>query len=252
MNKLINKILTLKRQRMPFFADLRLRFKLYGLIFKKNLSIQSLPILLFKTVSMAMLLVIFTMTGIGAYAYTSNSVTTGTKLYPVKLTLEKFEQKINSSDKNMAELHYKFSERRLNEAQYLSTKVDNNSVEKNEELTKTLEDLNDELVNASQHESPETKNISDDHIDEVEKLSEKIDRTDENEVVIKKLTNTVSKIKNENKSKTQKPQGDKNISQQNKINEGENRNTSTISVEAISNNSPDHEENEDDTIENGN
>lgn len=57
--------------------------------------------------------------GTSAYAYSSNDVTEGTVLYPVKRSIERVEMRFVSSEEGRAAFHAKMYERRINEIEKL-------------------------------------------------------------------------------------------------------------------------------------
>lgn len=106
-------------------ADRKIKFKLYRMIFISK--VESFfdynwkPILMNKRLAVVFsVLTIFFATSI--YAYASGNVLPGNRLYPLKLAIEKIEQKVAVSDSAKIATNEKISARRLEEAVSLSKK----------------------------------------------------------------------------------------------------------------------------------
>lgn len=136
-------------------ADLKIKFKLYKIIILNNLAkifdFSNLRVPSFNQ-AWAMAAVILLICGTtSVYAYASNDILPGSQLYPVKIALEKIEQKITTNNTAKIANLEKFSERRLNEAVGLSQKKqesDKESQEINEDIKRNIatELSNHELV----------------------------------------------------------------------------------------------------------
>ncbi|MEI6529388.1 MAG: DUF5667 domain-containing protein [Candidatus Falkowbacteria bacterium] len=126
-------------------ADLKIKFKLYKIIILNNLAsiFDFSNLRIFSTnkalgVAAVILLICGTTS---VYAYASNDILPGSQLYPVKIALEKIEQKITTNNTAKIANLEKFSERRLNEAVVLSQKKQESEKEGqkiNEDIKKNI------------------------------------------------------------------------------------------------------------------
>jgi len=136
-------------------ADLKIKFKLYYLIFLSRLRtlfdfstwrINSLNkgfVLAFCVV------VVFSATSI--FVYASDDILPGNQLYPLKIAVEKIEQVVALNPKAKIATYEKLSSRRLQEAVSLSQKINKNIKTDNE--TANLYIKNNILAEIKNHES---------------------------------------------------------------------------------------------------
>jgi len=115
----------LPKAKLSVKADRKIKFRLYKLIALSKLedifSVFSLRSITFNrgvALAFGMLVVIFSATSF--YAYASNAVIPGSSLYPIKIAIEKIEQKIAVSNTAKIANYEKISNRRLEEAVSLS------------------------------------------------------------------------------------------------------------------------------------
>lgn len=128
---ILNKIPTsLPKNKLRRQADIKIRLKLYKIIFLsyiKNLLTFSAweitPLNKILTISFAAIALFCTTS---FYAYASGNIIPGNQLYPLKIAIEKIEEKINFSDSAKIATYEKFSARRLQEAVNLSSKNEKN------------------------------------------------------------------------------------------------------------------------------
>lgn len=141
MNNLEKKLSQLPKPRMRKRADLKIRFKLYSLLWQKKLA-GLRAVLNLKQVRLAPVLAVAVMTCmlviVPGYAYASSSVTLGHLLYPVKLGLEKAELSLSRSSLAKVKTYEKFVERRLDEASILSQDNKEAKLELIETINKAL------------------------------------------------------------------------------------------------------------------
>lgn len=127
----LDKLLSaLPKNKLRRRADFKIKFRLYRLIFLNKLETAFDFSALNKgwAVAFAVLLVISTTS---VYAYASDDVVPGNQLYPLKIAIEKIEQKIAVTPAAKIETYNKLSARRLQEAVVLSEKNPNSSQTKN-------------------------------------------------------------------------------------------------------------------------
>lgn len=116
----------LPKNKLSRQADLKIKYRLYRIIILNNLAsifdfsnLRALSMNKAWVIAAVILLICGTTS---VYAYASNDILPGNQLYPVKIALEKIEQKITTNNTSKIANLEKFSERRLNEAVGLSQK----------------------------------------------------------------------------------------------------------------------------------
>lgn len=188
-------------------ADIRLRYKLHALALEQKLTNLSALSMLPKAAAMGIVFLVLVASGSGIYAYSSTSVTAGTTLYPIKIALEKIEEQINTSENHTGEVHMKFVERRLDEAEHIIQDQYKNPKEGDQNLTKTLEEIHTEIIDTTAHSDEAVpEDISRQYITRLKHLSEEAQQKKRDDSVIKSLSETTELIekkgdeeKNENK-----------------------------------------------------
>lgn len=124
MDKLDKILSSMPKAKFSRQVDIKVKFKLYRLIFLEKLkSFNALPAykmaLAYKGLAFILAVTaIFSATSI--YAYASNDIIPGTPLYPLKIAIEKIEQKIAITSTAKIDNYEKISNRRLQEAVNLS------------------------------------------------------------------------------------------------------------------------------------
>lgn len=194
-------------------ADLKIKFKLYKIIILNSLAkifdLSNLRALSFNQ-AWAMAAVILLICGAtSVYAYASNDILPGSQLYPVKIALEKIEQKITTNNTSKIANLEKFSERRLNEAVGLSQKKqesDKKGQKINEDIKRNIatELNNHELVtnhinnledgNDVEALIIETKKNDQAEINYLDKIGEYA-KTNQNQEILDKVNEAKDKIK---------------------------------------------------------
>jgi hypothetical protein len=135
MDNLERQLKNLPRKRLSLRADMRIKSKLYILTWKKYYSGFALPNLskLRLVPITASILLVILATSIPAYAYSSPSVTKGTPLYPIKRVIENAQIAISSGPANKAKTYAIITQRRLDEARYISLKNANSNIQASDE-----------------------------------------------------------------------------------------------------------------------
>lgn len=126
MDNLEELLTALPKNKISRTADLKIRFKLYRLIIQNRLNNffdlfvwQLTPLKKIWALALVILLLFGTTS---VYAYASSDVVPGSQLYPLKIAIEKIEQKITVDNSAKIVNLEKFSTRRLEEAVNLSEK----------------------------------------------------------------------------------------------------------------------------------
>jgi len=130
MDNLDKLLSALPKNKLRRRADFKIKFRLYRLIFLNKLETAFDFSALNKGWVLAFgVLLIFSTTSV--YAYASDDVIPGNQLYPLKIAIEKIEQKIAVTPVAKIETYNKLSARRLQEAVVLSEKNPDSNQTKN-------------------------------------------------------------------------------------------------------------------------
>jgi hypothetical protein len=122
MYSLEQKLDRLPKGKLSKKADLAIRLRIYFAIFKEKFLISRPQMVFFgfKKAVMAVVLILFILSGTSAYAYSSNQVTRGHRLYGLKRAIEQKRLNFTSTSFKTAQLQSEFAKRRLAEAAVLS------------------------------------------------------------------------------------------------------------------------------------
>lgn len=139
MDNLEKKLINIPKHKLRLKADLKIKTRLYKMIILEKVNNFS-QLFVFKSIflnrAMIVALMVFMILGSTAfYAYGSERITLGDKLYPLKLTLENVKDNLTPSSVSKVKNYNNLSTRRLEEALILSNKqkeVDN-------QITKTID-----------------------------------------------------------------------------------------------------------------
>lgn len=173
MDNLEKQLNNLPKAKLSFFSDIKIRFKLYRLIAKKESAYfnGSFTSKAFRPVPIVLLLLLIVFSLVPAYAYASPEVTRQHVLYPIKQAVEKIEIKLASSPDEKAEVYSKIATHRLEEAEYLSTKEE---AYDDEVLRETIEEAIEYSVNAEQEiDADEINNQENNIVEKINKTKEK-------------------------------------------------------------------------------
>jgi hypothetical protein len=124
MDNLEKQLANLPQAKLSYWADRKIKCKLYAFIIGKNCR-QFLGhfvlanVVLRRTLAIAMI-VIMIVGGTSFYAYANDSLTEGDVLYPLKRAVETVEKQVAFSQPAKIKTHEKLAERRLHEAALLS------------------------------------------------------------------------------------------------------------------------------------
>jgi len=119
LNKQLNR---LPKSRMSFLKKLVLKYRLYSMHFEEFFGVLFEQKI--KYVPVALVSLIFILSGVPVYAYTSPKVNESHFLFPIKKEIEEIELKMADSDSEKIEKYEKFSERRLDEAELISKEIE--------------------------------------------------------------------------------------------------------------------------------
>lgn len=135
MDYLDKKLNKLPKAKMSFLKKARLKYQLYILVLKDTFDSSLVGALQYRLVAIGLLIaVIF---GLPLYSYASPGVNRNNILYPIKEGLEKIELAAAITEEQKMEKLEKFSDRRLEEAELISTKIE--SKEDKEVLSSTID-----------------------------------------------------------------------------------------------------------------
>ncbi len=145
MENLEKLLSTLPKNKLSRSADIKIKFSLYRLILQNRLAkFFDFSVWHLSTSNKAWAFGLFLLLILGTtsfYAYASNDILPGSQLYPVKIALEKIEQKMTPNNSAKIANLEKFSERRLSEAVSLSQKEQKTTQEAqriNEDIKKNI------------------------------------------------------------------------------------------------------------------
>lgn len=215
--------------KLGFKADLKIKARLYKMIILEKVNNFS-RLFVFKNLflnrAMVVALMIFVILGSTAfYAYGSERITLGDKLYPLKLTLENVKNNLTPSSVSKVKNYNNLSTRRLEEALILSNKqkeADNN-------ITKTIDRAVEnvgksvatvkKIDNSEESEKATTKikENSDNNLRVLEKIEKNINHQEHQELLkkIDEAKESINKYNNsfnnedDNKSHKQKDKKDR-------------------------------------------
>ena len=121
MNNLEQQLNKLPKGRLRPIANLKIRWRLYLLLWQKRLVNLSLVFVKVKLLPVsAILVMVMIIVVVPTYAYASSNVTVGHFLYPIKQALEKAELAVAITPVAKVNTYTKMAERRLAEASQLS------------------------------------------------------------------------------------------------------------------------------------
>lgn len=139
MDNLEKKLINIPKHKLGLKADLKIKICLYKMIILEKVSNFSQSFLsknIFLNRVMVVALMIFIILGSTAfYAYGSEKITLGDKLYPLKLTLESVKNNLTPSSVSKVTNYNNLSTRRLEEALILSNK----QKEADKHITETID-----------------------------------------------------------------------------------------------------------------
>jgi hypothetical protein len=123
MIELEKQLNNLPKPKLGLRADLKIRFRIYKLIIKRDLEGLCAAWLPKRSgyAPLAALFLLFTIiVAVPSYAYASDKVTLNHPLYPIKRSLEDVQLSLSFTSEQKAETYSKLAERRLDEANVLS------------------------------------------------------------------------------------------------------------------------------------
>jgi hypothetical protein len=142
----LEKIFTsLPKSKLGVLADFKIRFKLYRLItlgYLKNIFVFNFRHSLLSRGLIAAVVVFAIFSATAIFAYANNNIVPGDKIYPLKIAVEKLEQKITANKTAKIAVYEKMSVRRLKEAVNLSAENLSSNSENKSNQEKVTENIN--------------------------------------------------------------------------------------------------------------
>lgn len=143
MDNLEKKLIDLPKHKLKLSADFKIRGRLYKMLILKKLSNFFNPLafkgfILNKAIIVG-LMVFLILGSTSLYAYGSEQVTLGNKLYPLKITVENVRNSLISSSVAKTKNYNSLSARRLEEALVLSNQEVSYQQEANDRIAQTID-----------------------------------------------------------------------------------------------------------------